>query len=71
MQGCNSVNCMRADDREIGHANFLIIAFLDKGHTGDLLVITRTLLLHGLKEVVIDQVDDLHVSWQQLGNESN
>ena len=30
MQGCNSIDCVRADDREISHANLLIIAFLDK-----------------------------------------
>ena len=30
MQGGYSIDCMRADDREISHANFLIISLLDK-----------------------------------------
>ena len=70
MQGGYSVDSVRADDGEIGHANLLIISFFDKGHTLDFLVITRILLLYSLKEVVIDKVDDLHVSWKQLLNES-
>ena len=71
VQGGDSIDCMRADDGEIGHAYLLIISFFDKGHTLDFLVITRILLLYSLKEVVIDQVDDLHVSWEQLLNEGD
>ena len=68
MQGGYSIDCMRADDGQIGHANLLIISLFDQGHTLDLLVVTRTLLLHGLKEVMIDQVNDFHVPGQQLLN---
>ena len=71
VQGGHSIDCVRANNREVGHSNLLIIALLDKGHTGDLLVVTRVLLLHSLKEVVIDEVDDLHMPGQQLLNESN
>ena len=71
VQGGHSIDCVRANNREVGHSNLLFIALLDKGHTGDLLVVTRVLLLHSLKEVVIDEVDDLHMPGQQLLNESN
>ena len=71
MQGGYTIDCMRADDGQIGHANLLIISLFDQGHTLDLLVVTRTLLLHGLKEVVIDQVNNFHVPGQQLLNESD
>ena len=57
MQGSYSIYCMRADDREVGHANFFIVSLLNKGHTSELIVITSILLLNCLKEVVIDQVD--------------
>ena len=33
MQGGYSIDGVRADDREVGHANLFILALLDKGHT--------------------------------------
>ena len=66
MQSRDTVNGMRAHNGQESHAHPLLISLLNEGHPADLLGVTRVLSPHLFQEVVIDEVDQVHVPRQQL-----
>lgn len=66
VQSCDTIHSVRAHNRQECHANLLFVAFFDEGHARDFLSIAGVLGLDFLEEVVVDEVDELHVSWQEL-----
>ena len=71
MKGSDSIDCVRANNTQIGHPDFLGVAFLNEGQPLNLGTITWVLLLQFGQVNVVDQIDELHVSWKKIGNEVN
>jgi hypothetical protein len=69
MESSDSVNGVRANDTEIGHPDFLGVAFFDERQPLDLSRIAWILLLEFRQIDVVDQIDDLHVSWKKIRHE--
>lgn len=71
VESSNTVDGMGAHDRQVGHPDLLLVALFDQRHPRDLCAVTRVLGLELLDVVVVDQVDQLEVSGQELANEFN
>ena len=67
----HSVDCVGAHDGEERHADLLLVALLDEGHAGDLLIVAGVLSLDSLEEVVVDKVNQFHMARQKLLQESD
>ena len=61
----DAVGAVRADDREIGHADLALGAFLDQAHARDAALIARKAAPHLVEKAAVDLVDDLQVARQQ------
>ena len=57
---------MAADAGQIRHAHEFLIAFINQGETFPMLGIIREMQAYFVKKALIDFVDDLQMSWQQL-----
>ncbi len=73
VKGCDTVDGVRADDGQVSHADLsgVTLSLFNERHAREFLTITRVLGRDGLKEVVIDLVDELHVSREQLGDQTD
>lgn len=71
MQSSHTVDSVRAHDGQVGHSNFLGITFFNQTHSCDLCFITWILLFESLNVQMVDQVNNLQMSWQQFANKVN
>ena len=71
MEGSDSIDSVGAHDGHVCHSDFLLSAFLDKGHACYLLSVAWVSLLKLLDEQVVDEIDQFHVSWEEMLNESH
>jgi len=62
---------VRANDGEPGHSDLLRRALLNERHAGETVPVLRPLLLDLSQEVVVDVIDDLEVSRQEVFEEGN
>lgn len=66
MECGDTVNGMRAHDTEICHPDLFGVALLDERQPCDFAGISWVLLLQFCQVNVVDQIDELHVSWQKI-----
>ena len=71
VKGCDAVHGMASDDREVGHADHLHVAFFDERERTFLASITRPFLFDEIKEVLVDFKNDLQVAGKNLAEESH
>lgn len=71
MKSCDTVDSVRANDSEVSHSDFLWVSFFDQGHSLNFISVSWVLLLKFSQINMVDQVDELQVSWQQFSNEVN
>ena len=69
MERGDAVDGVRADDREIGHAEGFRAAFFDERENGFLGVVAGPLGFDDLHETAVDLVDDLGVAREDAGEE--
>ena len=67
----HAVGAVRADDRQIGHANLLRGAFLDKAHALNASFIARKPAANIVQKAAIDFVDDLELPGQHVSNHAS
>lgn len=65
----NTVDGVGADDGKVGHSDFLWVSLLNDGHSLDLLVIIWELLLELGDIDMVDQIDELQMSWEESSDE--
>ena len=71
MESSDTVDCMRADNGEVSHSNLLWPSFFNKRHSHDLLIISWVLLLQFSQVNMVDQINELQMSWQKSSNQLN
>jgi len=71
VEGGDTVDGVGADDGEVSHSDFLWPSFLDQGHSLDLVTVTWVLLGQLGDVDMVDQIDELKMSWQQSSNKFN
>jgi hypothetical protein len=69
MESSHTINSMGANDREICHSNLLWPSFLNKTHPSNFGWISWIFLLKLGDIDMVDQIDEIHVSWQQVLNQ--
>ena len=69
MELSDTVDLVRANDSEIGHADILRLTLLDQRHFRQFLLIARELAFDGLEECPVDIVDNLEVPGKELLHE--
>ena len=62
----DAVGAVRADDRQIGHADLVLRALLDQADARDAAVVAGKARAHVVEEAAVDLVDDLELSRQHL-----
>ena len=60
----HTVGAMRADDRQIGHANLALGAFLDQAHALNASFIAGKARSNLIEQAAVDLVDDLQMTRQ-------
>jgi hypothetical protein len=66
VNGSNSVDCVRADDREESHPDLLLRAFFDKGHPRNLVIVSWVLGLQIFQEEEVHLVDQVKMSGKEF-----
>lgn len=70
MKGSNTVDGVRADDGEEGHADLLVVAFFDQRHPRDLCLIVRIFLSQLFEVGVINLVDKIQMTGKQFSDKA-
>ncbi len=71
MQSSHSIDVVRHDNGQMSHSHFLVGALLNDGQSVHNLGVVPKHFLHFIfDEHVVDLVDDLHVSGQQVSEQS-
>jgi hypothetical protein len=65
VESSNTVNSVGADDSKISHSDFLWPSFFNQGHSTNLFTVSWVFLLQLGQVDVVDQIDELQVSWQE------
>jgi len=60
---------VRANDGQICHPYTLWLGLLNNTDTRKHIAIIRELALYELQELHIDVIDDLQVTWEEMGNQ--
>ena len=71
MEGSDSIDSVGAHDRHVCHSDLLLCAFLDERHACNLFSVSWVSLLELLDEEMVDEIDQFHVSWEEVLDESN
>lgn len=66
VESCDAIDSMRANDREVSHPHLLWPSLFDEAHSANLGRVTWVFLLQFGDVDVIDQIDEIHVPWQQV-----
>ena len=61
-----TIDLVTSNRREVSHSHHLWLGFLDDRNTPKHVAVLGELLLHHLKELRVDLVDDLKMSWEQV-----
>ena len=71
VKGSDTVDRMAADDAQVGHADHLVVAFLDEGEGALLGDVTGPLLFDLVEEVLVDLENDLQMTRQDLAEQAD
>ena len=66
VESSHSVDSVRAYNRQVCHPDLLWIPLLNQTHPPNLLIVTWILLLEFSDVNEVDQVNELHVSWEKV-----
>ena len=68
VEGSNTIDCMGADNGEVSHPYLLGPSFFDDTHSSDFAWVSWVFLLQFSDVNMVDQIDKIHMSWQQVLN---
>lgn len=71
MDGSDSVNVAGTDEAQIGHSNFLVVAFFNDGHSLEFVGIIWVFEGDGVHESLVDAIDEFQVSGEEVSHEVN
>jgi hypothetical protein len=64
MDRCDAIGTMRADDREVGHADLSLVTLLNKAYAAHAPLVAGGIRPHLVKQAAVDLEDDLQVARQ-------